>query len=128
MAVLKALGKKKWIIPGGHIPLKSTGREPDMVSQDKIAILNTGLNAVKVRLTVFYSDDDPVNNYILEVKGQRLKKIRINDLIDPFPVTLETDYSLVIEAGEPVVVQFLRMDTGYRNIAIMGTIGFGTDL
>lgn len=124
---MEALGKKKWVIPGGHIPLKSTGKEPEMVSQDKIAILNTGLNTVKLRLTVFYSGDDPVNNYILNVKGRRLKKIRINDLIDPFPVTLETDYSLLIEAEEPVVVQFLRMDTGYRNVAIMGAMGFGTD-
>ncbi len=124
---MEALGKKKWVIPGGHIPLKSTGKEPEMVSQDKIAILNTGLNTVKLRLTVFYSGDDPVNNYILNVKGRRLKKIRINDLIDPFPVTLETDYSLLIEAEEPVVVQFLRMDTGYRNVAVMGAMGFGTD-
>jgi hypothetical protein len=25
---MEAAGKKLWVIPGGHIPLKSTGKEP----------------------------------------------------------------------------------------------------
>jgi hypothetical protein len=124
---MEAPGRKRWVIPGGHIPLKSTGREPDLVSQDRITILNTGEKNIDIKITLYLSDHEPVTGYNIKIKKQRLKKIRINDLIDPFPVTLETDYSLMIESEEPVIVQFLRMNTGNVNLAIMGTMGFGTD-
>ena len=124
---MKKTGSKKWIIPGVHIPMKSTGREPAMVSQDRIAILNLHTGPVKIHLTVFQTGTDPVSGYNLEIKGQRLKKIRINDLIDPYPLYLETDYALLIEADREVIVQFLRMNTGLSSAAIMGTMGYGTD-
>jgi hypothetical protein len=120
-------GRKRWVIPGGNIPLKSTGREPELVSQDRIAILNTGHGPVSLHLTLFLADHSPVVGYKITVDGQRLKKVRINDLIDPFPVTLETGYGLLIDAEEPVIVQFLRMNTGNENNAGMGTMCFGTD-
>jgi hypothetical protein len=120
-------GKKKWIIPGVHIPFKSTGREPDMLSQDRIAVLNLNPDNVKIHITVYQTGDDPVSGYNLEVKGRRLRKIRLNDLIDPFPLYLETDYALLVEADREVIVQFLRMNTGHGNAAIMGTMGYGTD-
>jgi hypothetical protein len=124
---MEAAGKKLWVIPGGHIPLQSTGKEPNMVSQDRLAILNTGSDEINVTLSLYYSDQDPVTDYIIKIKGKRLKKIRINDLIDPYPVILETNYSIVLEANEPVVVQFFRMNSGQNNAAIMSTIAFGTD-
>ncbi|WP_430230343.1 sensory rhodopsin transducer [Nitrosomonas communis] len=124
---MQAIGKKKWVIPAGRIPLQTTGKEPDFLSQDRIAILNTGMSTVKLKLTVYHPDQEPIENYILEIKGQRLRKIRINDLIDPFPVFLATDYALVIEAEHEVIIQFLRMNTGHRNVAIMGTMAYGTD-
>jgi hypothetical protein len=120
-------GKKLWIIPGGQIPLKSTGREPDFVSQDQLAILNTGSVTVNIKMFLYYSDQDPVSGYSIKVKGNRLKKFRINDLIDPFPVILETKYSIVLESDGPVIVQFFRMNSGQNNAATMGTIAFGTD-
>jgi hypothetical protein len=123
---MKKTGSKKWIIPGVHIPFKSTGREPEMVSQDKIAILNLHTEPAKIRLTVYQTRMDPVSGYNLEIQGQRLKKIRINDLIDPYPLYLETDYALLIEADREVIVQFLRMNTGHESLATMGTMGYGT--
>ncbi|SFD97454.1 sensory rhodopsin transducer [Nitrosomonas sp. Nm166] len=124
---MQAIGKKKWVIPAGHIPLKSTGKEPDLLSQDRIAILNTGMNTVKLKLTVYHPDQESIENYSLEVKGQRLRKVRINDLINPFPIFLATDYALVIEAEHEVIIQFLQMNTGHKNVAIMGTMAYGTD-
>jgi hypothetical protein len=124
---MELAGKKLWVIPGGHIPLKSTGKEPDFVSQDRLAILNTGSDAVNVKLTIYYADQEPVTDYIIKISGKRLKKFRINDLIDPYPLTLETDYSILLESDYPVVVQFFRMNSGQNNAAIMGTMAFGTD-
>lgn len=123
----EAAGKKKWIIPGGHIYLKSNGKEPDLLSQDRIAVLNTGSDPVKLKISVFHSDRDPVEYSLLEIGARRLRKVRINDLIDPCPVFLETDYAIVIEADHNVVVQFMQMNTGQRNAAMMGSISFSAD-
>ncbi len=124
---MKTIGYKKWVIPGGHIPFLSSGREPEMLSQDKIAVLNLNKKSVKIKMTIYHPDEEPIEGYPLEIEGERVRKFRVNDLINPFPVVLEQDYSIVLEAEEPVVVQFLRMDTGYKNLAIMGTMAFGTN-
>ena len=125
--MMATAGKKRWVIPCGHIPLATTGKEPDFLSQDRIAVLNLNKDPVKIRLTFFYPDQEPSGGYEVEIKGERVRKIRINDLIDPFPVELEKDYSLLIEADALVVVQFLKMNTSKRDLAITGTIAFGTD-
>jgi hypothetical protein len=125
---MEKIGYEKWVIPGGHIPFKGTGREPDFLSQDRIAILNPNKNKVGIKLRILFSDKEAIGNYHLEIQGERVLKFRINDLINPFPVNLEEDYALFIEAEEPVVVQFLRMNSGQNKLAIMGTMAFGTDI
>ncbi len=120
-------GSKKWIIPGGNIPFKGNGKEPAFLSQDRISILNTHKDEVSVTITIFYENDEAVEYAPVKVKGRRIRKIRINDLINPFPVILEKEYGIMIEADHPVVVQFLKMDTGQNSLALMGTIAFGTD-
>jgi hypothetical protein len=125
---MEKVGHKQWVISGGHIPLKGTGREPWFLSQDRIAILNPNKNAVSIRLKVLFAEQEAIDSYQLEINGERLLKFRVNDLINPFPVPLEEDYALIVEASEPVVVQFLRMNSGQRNLAIMGTMAFGTEL
>jgi hypothetical protein len=124
---MEIIGRKKWVIPGGYIPFKSTGREPELLSQDRISILNTGKETATVNITIFHEHDEAIEHEPVKVKGQRIKKIRINDLINPFPVILEKEYAIVIESDKPVVVQFMRMNTGQNNLALMGTIAFGTD-
>lgn len=124
---MKTKGYKKWVIPGGYIPFKSTGREPDMLSQDKIAILNLNKEPVNIKMTVYYEEEEPVEGYPIEIEGERIRKFRVNDLINPFPVILEKNYSLVVEASEMVVVQYLKMNTGQINLAMMGSLAFGID-
>jgi hypothetical protein len=121
------IGKKKWIIPGGNMPLKSTGKEPEMLSQDRISILNTNKKDVQVKVQVFYEKEESVTGYQINIKGQRLRCIRINDLIDPFPIELEKPYSLLIEAEDPILVQFLKMNTSSAEVSIMGTMAFATN-
>jgi hypothetical protein len=124
---MEYIGSRKWIIPGGYIPFTSNGKEPAFLSQDRISILNTHKDAVSVRITIFYQDDEAVEHAPVKVKGRRIRKIRINDLINPFPVILEKEYGIMIESDHPVVVQFLQQDTGQKSLALMGTVAFGTD-
>jgi hypothetical protein len=125
---MKNMGRKIWAIPDGYIPLKSTGREPESGSQDRITILNLNDYAAEIKITIFYQNQDPVNDYSLKVDSRRVKSLRINDLIDPEPVFLNKPYSMLIEADIEIIVQFTKKNSAHRNIAIMGTIGFGTDI
>jgi hypothetical protein len=126
--MINATGKIRWVIPGIHISLQSTGPEPEMVSADSIAILNTGNEDAQLKLTLFDSVLEETGGFKVTVKARRVKKIRLNDLIDPFPLFLETDYGLLIESDQKVIVQFLRKITAHPDISLMGTMAFGTDM
>lgn len=118
------IGKNSWIIPGGHIPMGSIGHEPEFTSHDKISILNTNLQEAQIQLIIFYEDAEPAGPYTCSVGGQRIRKIRINDLIDPLPVFLDRPYSLLIKADLPVVVQFMRQSTESDRHTITGSLAF----
>jgi hypothetical protein len=122
---MEGIGAKIWLVPDGLIPLESTGKEPWLLSQDRISILNTNKKEANFKIVVYYQDEEPVGEYKLKVKAQRLRKIRINDIIDPFPVPLQVPYSLKIVADSPVVVQFFRMHTGAAELSIMGGMAYG---
>ncbi len=121
------LGRRMWAVPGGHIPLRSTGREPEYNSHERICILNAGQEEADVRLTLFYADRDPIGPYPLKVKPRRVRQIRLNDLIDPQAMPLDTDYACVLESSVPVIVQFIRMDTSQAENALFGTMAFPLD-
>jgi hypothetical protein len=121
---MQIIGHRIWAIPAGYIPLQSTGKEPEMVSQDCVSILNTHWEKATINITVYYQEQDPIEGYCLQVEGKRVKKIRINDLIDPLPVDLEKPFSLIIIASHEVIVQFTKKNTAQRENAMMGTIAF----
>ncbi|UZH55113.1 hypothetical protein JRG66_14335 [Salinimicrobium tongyeongense] len=124
---MRKIGKLDWAFSGGRIPFESTGEEPEFNSHDKISVLNTSEEAAKIGIFIFYEDQAPVGNYEVEVEPKRLRKIRINDLIDPEAVALERNYGCYIRSNIPVVVQFSRMATGQQANGIMGSMAFPAD-
>jgi hypothetical protein len=118
------VGKLNWLIPGGRLPLASTGPEPAFTSHERLAILNASDGAAEIRITVFYEDAPPVRGYELVVDARRSKKVRINELIDPWPLRLGRSYACLLTSSVPVVVQFSGLDSGHRARARMGTIAF----
>lgn len=118
------IGRKVWVVPGGHIPLQSTGHEPEFTSYDKISLLNTNAGQAQVQLTLYYADQEPQQGYSCQVPGRRVRKIRINDLIDPLPVSLDRPYALVIRSDLPLVVQFSRQSTASACHALASTIAY----
>jgi hypothetical protein len=113
----QALSKKTWAFAAGHIPLTSTGHEPTFTSHDKIAILNTSAQDADITITIFYEDEDPVEDHVICVKARRIRKIRFNDLIDPLPLPLDKPFGFIVQSSVAVVVQFSRMDTRSRSAA-----------
>ena len=121
---MKAIGAKVWAIPGGHIPLRSSGEEPRDTSCDELCVLNAGPADVKLEQTIYYSDHDPVGPYPLAVPAQRVRHVRFNDLIDPQALPLGTAYAALVVADHPVVVQFTRRDTSQAANAVATTLAF----
>jgi hypothetical protein len=121
---MKPIGHKVWAVAGGHIPLQGTGREPEFTSFDRLCLLNTGDTPARVEITIFYTENDPIGPYTVSVAAQRIRYVRVNDLIDPEAVPLDTDYGCVVESDVPIVVQFTRQDTRQAANALMGMMAF----
>jgi hypothetical protein len=122
--MMRTIGAKVWAIPGGHVPLRSSGEEPRHTSRDELCVLNAGHADVSLQLTIYYEDREPVGPYPLKVPAQRVRHVRFNDLIDPHAMPLDTPYAALLVADHPVVVQFTRHDTSQAANAIATTLAF----
>lgn len=120
-------GKRRWAIAEGYIPGWSHGKEPEMTSHETVAILNATRTDASVRITLFFSDREPVGPYRVTVPARRTRHIRFNDLTDPEPVPRETDYASLIESDVPIVVQHTRLDSRQSETALISTIAFPAD-
>jgi hypothetical protein len=120
----EGMGMKRWIIAEGYIPSGSTGPRPTMLSHETACILNASDRDANVRITVYFSDREPVGPYTVVVPARRTKHLRFNDLTTPAPVPRDTDYSSVIESDVPVVVQHTRLDSRQAENALLSTIAF----
>ena len=121
---MKAYGKIDWAFSGGCVPLESRGSEPEFISHDKIAVLNTSDKPATIGLFIYFEDTPPLGTFWVKIGPRRLRKIRFNDLIDPLPIELGKNYSCLIQSDVPVVVQFSRMNSGTDKIAEMGSMAF----
>ncbi len=122
--MMKEIGKLDWAFSAGRIPFQSTGKEPEFISHDKIAVLNASEEEALIEMVIFYENVKPVGTYSVKIKPKRVKKIRFNDLIDPEAMKLERNYSCYIKSNVKVVVQFSRMNTGSIYNAEMGSMAF----
>ncbi len=120
----REIGTTRWAIPEGYIPGKSTGPEPQMTSHETVCILNAGRSDANVTITVFFTDRDPIGPYSLRVPAQRTRHVRFNNLTDPEPIPLDTDFASIIESDVPVVVQHTRLDSRQAENALLSTIAF----
>ena len=121
---MKAYGKRTWVIAEGYIPAYGTGKEPEFTSHETACILNTGDRKANVKITIFFTDRDPVGPYEVTVEAQRTLHLRFNDLKDPEQIPLGTDYASVIESDVPIVVQHTRLDSRQAENALLTTIAY----
>jgi hypothetical protein len=121
---MQTTGRTLWAIAGGHIPLRSTGHEPENTSRDEFCFLNAGFEEAHVEVTLFYSDRDPIGPYKLKIPARRVRRVRVNNLINPQAPPLDTDYGAIVESDHPIVVQLERKDTSRCENSILTTMGF----
>lgn len=122
------IGKLHWAIAEGYIPPDSTdGADRRFLSHETACLLNPGDREAQVRITLFFSDRDPVGPYRVTVAPRRTLHLRFNDLSDPAPVPRDTDYSSIFESDVPIVVQHTRLDSRKQALALLSTIAFAGD-
>jgi hypothetical protein len=117
-----ALGHRRWAIAEGYIPTGSDGPGSEMLSHETVCLLNTGDLDAQVSITLYLDDREPVGPYRVTVPARRTRHVRSNDLTDPEPVPVGTDYASVIESDVPVVAQHTRLDSRQAANALMTTI------
>ncbi len=88
--------------------------------------LNTNDEDALVEITIYFSDKEPVGPYKVTVPARRTKHLRFNDLKDPEPIPLETDYASVFVSNVPVVIQHTRLDSRQPSNALVSTIAFAS--
>jgi hypothetical protein len=121
------IGRRRWAIAEGYIPGWSHGPEPQMTSHETVCLLNASDQDAHVRITVFYSNRNPVGPYRLIVPARRTLHVRFNDLDDPAPIPRGTDYASVIESDVPIVVQHTRLDSRQEANALITTIAYASE-
>ena len=72
-----------------------------------------------------FADREPAGPYRVVVPARRTYHLRFNDLKDPEPIPLDTDYSSVFESDVPIVVQHTRLDSRRAEISLLSTIAYG---
>ena len=118
------IGRTVWAIAEGYIPSQSVDTSRELLSHETACILNAGDSDARVEITIYFKDREPAGPYVIDVAARRTLHVRFNDLKDPEPVPLDTDYAAVLRSNVPVVVQHTRLDSRRAEIARMTTIAY----
>ena len=122
---MPAIGKHRWVIAEGYIPSQSVDPDdPALLSHETACILNAGDEPAHTEVTLYFKDREPVGPYRVTVPPRRTLHLRFNDLRDPAPVPRDTDYSAIVQANVPIVVQHTRLDSRRAEIALMTTMAW----
>jgi hypothetical protein len=121
---MELIGRRHWAIAEGYIPSQSSLSDPALISHETACILNAGDKEAHIRITIYFSDREPIGPYRVVVAARRTRHLRFNDLTDPAPVPRDTDYSSVFESDVPVIVQHTRLDSRRSEVSLLSTIAY----
>jgi hypothetical protein len=123
----KPIGQRQWAIAEGYIPSWSNGPEPQFTSHETACLLNTSDQEAQVEITIYFSDREPVGPYRVTVPARRTKHLRFNELVDPEPIPVDTDYASVFQSNVPIVVQHTRLDSRQSENGLLSTIAYASN-
>lgn len=122
-----AIGRRRWALPEGYIPAWSHGPEPQLLSHETVCLLNASERDAHVTIRVFFADRAPAGPYRVTVPAERTLHLRFNELEDPEPIPVDTDFASVLESDVPVVVQHTRLDSRQAENALATTIAWSDE-
>ncbi|NMG37354.1 sensory rhodopsin transducer [Azoarcus sp. TTM-91] len=118
------IGKTRWAIAEGYLPVPRGDASRQLASHETACLLNTGDDDAHVRITLYFTDREPAGPYRVTVPARRTLHLRFNDLREPEPVPLDTDYASLIESDRPIVVQHTRLDARQAELALLSTLAY----
>jgi len=123
---MKAYGKKTWLIADNYLNSKSLN---DWNSHEAVCVLNTSDVDAEIKMTLFYEDMEKKDDVVSFCKAGRTHHIRMDKIRDSKGELLMRDvpYALLIESNTPIVVQYSRLDTSRRELALMTTMAYAID-
>ncbi len=104
-----AVGRFVWAIAEARIPSGSRETSAEMTGHEVACLLNTTDKDAHIRVTIYFSDREPIGPYRLVVPARRSRQLRFCDLQYPEPIPSGADYSSVICSDVPIVVQHARI-------------------
>lgn len=117
-------GKRTWYFPDAEMPPPGDSL---LKGHESVIILNDNDEKASIKITLFFTDRDPIDNINLSVEPKRVRCLRTNN-IDDFggvEIPLEVQYAIKVESNVPVVVQYGRLDTRQCDMAFYTTMGYG---
>jgi hypothetical protein len=124
METLPAIGRRIWAVPEGYIPPESHGPAPQMTSHEAVCLLNASQEEARVEITIYFEEREPVGPFVVSVPARRTRHIRFNNFEEPETIPRDANFSSVIRANVPIVVQHTRLDSRQAENALLSTIAF----
>ena len=114
-------GKKVWIFPDAELPPVGVNLIP---GHESIIVTNTGDADAHIRITLFFTDKEPVNDIYVTVGARRVRCLRTNEEKDfgAYTARFEEQYAIMLESDVPVVAQYGRAEP--RTVAFYTTPGY----
>ncbi len=119
----QGLGKKNWIIPDCELPQPGQGV---LKGHESVIVVNDGPQDVQIKVTLYFTDQDLVDNIEWRVPAGRVRCFRMNRVEDMggFLVPYDTQYAMKLESSGNIVVQYGRLDNRQTNLAYYTTLGY----
>ena len=121
------IAHRRWAIAEGYIPGWSNGPEPQFTSHETACLLNASDKDAHVEITAYFSDREPTGPYRLTVLARRTLHVRLNELRNPEPIPVDTDYASVIVSDVPILAQHTRLDSRQAENALLSTIAYASN-
>jgi len=115
-----AYGKKVWIFPDAELPPVGVNLIP---GHESVIITNVSDQAANVRITLLYTDKDPVS-FMTKVDAMRVRCLRTNEARDfgKYTAVFDEQYAIMLESDVPIVAQYGRAEP--REVNFYTTPGY----
>ena len=84
---MNEIGKNIWVFPDAYLPAKGqpykTSRAGDQFSHESLCMINASEKDALVKISFYYEDQDPYENYEHKVKAKRSLHLRLDKLVLP---------------------------------------------
>ena len=120
---MKPYGKKVWLIADNYLNSVSLN---DWVSHEAVCVLNTGDEDAEIKMTLFFEDRDCRDDFVSVCPAKKTHHIRLDKIRSTSGENIPRDvpYAMLIESSVPVVVQYSRLDTSHKEMALMTTVAY----